>query len=359
MSQYPVDTTDNLVEAVNYLLSGPTSSGQNFEGVSAVGLDAATSADLFFIPVQTWYTGLPFNGPLSFRTSAEQPGSQDDPADPLDSNVYYPIWNTLPGGLAITAITPVTATGRDITITVTLGALLNESQSPWTNGQVVVISGVTPSSYNGTYTVVNFEPGSAFYPTTDVTLRSDLSQTWAAYTSGGVAKINDTFTNNNAQAFPTGLQAIVTVTGPTDRVFISSQSGTLSVYTYTKFVDILAYDPKIKLQINRYRAVAKTTLPDTVNFQYYQGYEWKFDKSIIDLSKIIAWDLLGTQVYTNDLGDIIYNNVIDNPGIGLYLYAFQIAQDAERDASPSTGAQLIVGAKTTAVRSFTAQVIKR
>lgn len=358
MSQYPIDTTDNLVEAVNYLLSGPSSLGQNFEGISAVGLDADTTDTLYFIPVQTWLTGLPYNGPLSFRESVEQPGSQDDPADPLDPNVYYPIWNTLPGGLAITNIVPVSTPGRDITVSVTLGILVNESSSPWTNGQQVVLSGITPSIYNGTYTVVDFDPSSATYPTVDVTLRSDTSQSWTAYTSGGALTIND-FTLTQDQRFPTGNQVVVTVTGPTDRVFISSQVSALSVYTYTKFVDIFAYTPKIKLQINRYKAIAKTTLPDTVNLQYYQGYEWQFDSSVISLSKVIDWDAIGSEVKVNNYGDIIYNNIIDSPGIGLYLYAFQISQEAERDVSPSTGAQLIVGAKTTGVRSFTAQVIKR
>jgi hypothetical protein len=358
MSQYPLDNPDAVIEAVNYLLSGPTGLGQNFEGVSAVGLDADTSADLFFIPVQTWFTGLPYNGALSFRTEQEQPGSQDDPADPLDTNVYYPIWNTLPGGLAITAITPVTATGRDITVTVTLGSLVNESQSPWANGQQVVLTGITPTSYNGTYTVVNFITATETFPTTVVTLRSDTSQTWAAYSAGGVLSIND-FTNTIDQRFPTGNQAVVTVTGPTDRVFISSQASALSVYTYTKFDAIASYTPKVKLQINRYKAIETTTLPDSVDFQYYQGYEWQFDKSIVSLSKIISWDAIGSEVKVNSYGDIIYNNVIDSPGIGLYLYAFQIGQEAERDASPDTGAILIVGAKTTGVRSFTAQVIKR
>jgi hypothetical protein len=359
MSQYPIDSTDGVIEAVNYLLSGPTGLGQNFEGVSAVGLDADTSEDLFFVPVQTWYTGLPFNGPLSFRTEAEQPGTQDDPADPLVTDAYYPIWNTLPGGLPITAITPVTATGRDITMSVTLGTLVNESLSPWTNGQQVVLSGVTPSSYNGTYTVVDFITATETYPTTDVTLRSDLSQTWAAYTSGGVATINDTFTGVTTQTFFTGLQGIVTVTGPTDRVFVSSQSGSLSVYTYTKFDAITSYTPKIKLQINRYRAISTTTLPDSADGQYYQGFEWSLDDTIVDLSKIIDWDAIGSEVKINNYGDIIYNNVIDSPGIGLYRYAFQLAQDANRDASPDDGAILIVGASTTGVRSFTAQVIKR
>jgi hypothetical protein len=68
----------------------------------------------------------------------------------------------------------------------------------------------------------------------------------------------------------------------------------------------------------------------------------------------------GSQIDPNDLGDVIYNNIIDDPGIGLYLYAFQIAMDAYREGDTlGDDAVLLIGAKTTGVRSFTAQVIKR
>jgi len=358
MSQFPLDTESDLVEAVNYLLSGPTGSGQNFQGVSAVGEDAITSGPAKL--VQTYFTGTPYFGPAitGFRSSAEQPGTQDDYADPLLlPDIYYPVWNTLPGGLPITSITPVDPTGRDIEITVTLGSLTNESQGPWANGQQVVITGVTPSTYNKTYTVVDFNPSSTTVPFDTVTLRSTETVTWSAYTSGGTAAIND-FTLAKDQRFFTGNQAIVAVSGPGERVFITSQSGELIVYTYTKFVAIASYDPLIKFQINRYKAVATTTLPDSVDGRYYQGYEWAFDTTLVNLKKPVSWDLLGTQVYANPFTDVIYNNIIDNPNVGLYLYAFQIAQDAERDASPDDGAVLIVGARTTGVRSFTAQVIK-
>jgi len=359
MSQYPVDTTDGLIEAVNYLLSGPVSSGQNFEGISAVGLDAVTSAELFFTPVQTYYTGMPYFGSTAFRLREEQPGTVDYPADPLGPGPNYPVWNTLPGEFSITSITPVTATGRDITVVVTLGSLTDQSQGPWADGQVVTITGVTPSAYNKTYTVINFDPSSTSFPANTVTLRSTTSITWPAYSAGGTVNINNDFTGFKEKSFLTGNQAIVTVTGPTDRVFISSQSGTLNVYTYTKFVDILAYTPKIQFQINRYKAIAKTTLPDSPDGQYFQGYVWNLDKTIVNLEKIIGWDSIGSKVYVNNYGDIIYNNIIDSPGIGLYLYAFQIAMNEERDVSPSDGAILLVGASTTGVRSFTAQVIKR
>jgi hypothetical protein len=371
MSQYPIDDLESTIDAVNYLLSGPQSIGQNFEGMSAVGLDPVISENLFYIEVQTYLSGMPINGTAQFRTAEEQPGSVDYPADPADPNKYYPIWNTLQGGLPITAITPVLATGRDITVTVTLGTYTNESQMPFADNQQIVISGVTPSSYNGTYTVVNFDPNDI--PNANVvTLRSDLSQTWATYTSGGAVRINDNFTGFTTQRFFTGDQAIVSVTGPTDRVFVSSQMNDLIVYSYTDYSDVANYTPKLQLEINRYKAVEFTTLSDVgpealyanaTNTQgVYGGYLWKFDKNIVSVASVIGATSIGLQVDANNLGDVIYNNIIDNPGIGVYLYAFQInlIDNAYRTGDLSTDdAVLLVGASTTGVRSFTAQVIKR
>jgi hypothetical protein len=329
------------------------------------------SENLYYIEVQTYLTGMPMQGPLEFRTPEEQPGSVDYPADPTDPLKYYPIWNTLQGGLPITAITPVTATGRDITVTVTLGSLTNESYMPFTDNQQIVITGVTPSSLNGTYTVVNFDPNDI--PNANVvTLRSPIEQTWAAYTSGGAVRINDNFTGFTTQRFFTGDQAVVSVTGPTDRVFISSQMNDLIVYSYTDYSGVANYTPKLQLEINRYKAIEFTTLSDVgaeaiyaeaTNTQgVYNGYLWQFDKNIVSVASVIGATSVGGQIDANNLGDVIYNNIIDNPGIGLYLYAFQInlIDNAYRTGDLTTDdAVLLVGAQTTGVRSFTAQVIKR
>lgn len=365
MSQYPLDNNSDIVEAVNYLLSGPTSIGQNFEGMSAVGVTIPTSSGFGSSQTQTYLTGMPILGPQ------QQPGTVNT-NDELDGVVYdavYPLWNTLPGGLSITSITPITATGRKIDVGVDISSIVTfYSRYPFVLGQQVVLSGVTPSSYNGTYTVV--APSGFTYPTAFVTLISDTEQTWSAYTSGGTLKINDNFSGSSptTQRFFTGNQAVVTVTGPTDRVFISSQMNNLNVYTY---ILINALPPLfegfyVNLEINRYRAVQTTTLPDTgtsaiyVSGTAYDGYLWKFDKTIVSVPTITSFSISTTTVESDDFGDVIYNNVIDNPGIGTYLYAFQISQDAYRDSTPGyPGVQLIVGAQTTGVRSFTAQAIKR
>lgn len=369
MSQYPLDTKTDLVEAVNYLLSGPGSLGQNFQGMSAVGIDPVITSDLYFVPVQTYLSGLTIPGSFEFRTPAELPGAVDYPADPLVTLPNYPIWNTIPADLAIVGITPVTATGHKIEVIVTTGTLTNESQSPFANGQQVVLSGVTPSSYNGTYTVVDYAPSATLSPFV-VTLFSETEQTWAAYTSGGQATINNDFTNFKKQRFFTGNQAVVSVSGPSDRVFVSSQMNDLIVYTYTRYVGLANYVPKLQLEINRYKAVSATTLPDIGTEAIYAsaqtpggvyaGFNWSFDANIVSVAEYAGTNSIGLQIDTNDLGDVIYNNIIDNPGIGVYLYAFQITMDAYREGDTvGDDAVLLMGASTTGVRSFTAQVIKQ
>lgn len=369
MSQYPLDTKTDLVEAVNYLLSGPGSLGQNFQGISAVGIDPVISSDLYYIPLQTYLTGMPITTAGGIADASY--GTVNYAADPLDPNKYYPNWNTLPSEFPITAITPVTATGHKITITVTFGTtgVADQSQLPFTDDQQVVLSGVTPSSYDGTYTVVNYDANDLTNGNI-VTLYSEAEQTWATYTSGGQATINDDFTGFKKQRFFTGNQAVVSVSGPSDRVFVSSQMNDLIVYTYTKYVGLANYVPKLQLEINRYKAIEATTLPDvgtqaiyssaTDLSGVYAGFNWSFDANIVSVAEYAGAGSSGSQIDPNSLGNVIFNNVIDNPGIGVYLYAFQITMNAYREGNTlGDDAVLLVGASTTGVRSFTAQVIKQ
>lgn len=363
MSQYPIDdTAGSLVEAVNYLLSGPTSLGQNFEGMSAVGVTQVENTGFTTQTLQTYLTGLPILGPAA--PGSFFPGLQPGTVDNTGANAvsYYPIWNTQPGGLSITNIVPVTATGRTITITVNLTTgITGTSLTPFVLGQQVVLSGITPSSFNGTYTVLS-SPNNG----NQALLIQDVEETWGVYSTGGVLKINDPGALD-LQLFFTGNQAVVTVTGPTDRVFISSQMNQLTVFTYTD-VDSTATGftgVYVNLIISRYRAVQKTTLPDTgagaiyaPGGTAYNGYLWEYDSTVISVPTLVTANPGSTIIDTNNFGDVIYNNIIDNPGIGTYLYAFQLSQTAIRDvATPDI--ELIVGAKTTGVRSFTAQAIKR
>lgn len=353
MAQYPIEDGKDLVDAVNYLLSGPTSIGQNFQGVSAVGLPTLIIDNMLAPEAQTYFTGL------------QQPTVVNRYKEfLLPADFYYPLWSTLPGGLAVTNIVPTAPTSDKITITITPGTVTNETQSPLCVGQTIVLSGVNPAGFDGTYVVVNCgETDSGPLPNTAI-LQAAASQTWPAYVSGGVAEINPGSFSITPLQFDLGLRAEVTVTGPTDRVFVSAQVS-LDVYTYTKFVGVLAYQPLIYFNINRYKAIKPSALPNTVapivagNNFIYNGYEWTGDGGLISVPYAINWDTLGTQVYTNAVGLKIFNNIIDTPGIGQYLYTLQIESPNYRDTAPNTGCILVVGARTYDLRSFTAQVIKQ
>lgn len=353
MAQYPIDNNEDLFDAVNYLLSGPTSRGQNFEGVSAVGLPTLIIDDMLSPEAQTYFTGL--QAPATVNRYKEFL---------LPADFYYPIWSTLPGGLTVTNIVPTAPTSDKITITITPGLVPEETQSPLCVGQTIVLSGVTPAGFNGTYVVVDCgETDSAPLPNTAV-LQAAASQTWPAYVSGGIAEINPNSYSITPLQFDLGLRAEVTVTGPTDRVFVSAQVS-LDVYTYTLFDAVASYQPLIYFNINRYKAIKPSSLPNTIgpivagsNF-IYNGYEWTGDGGLISVPYAIDWDLLGTQVYTNQVGLKVFNNIIDQPGIGQYLYALQIESPNYRDPAPDTGCVLVVGARTYDLRSFTAQVIKQ
>lgn len=360
--QTPIDNDRDVIDAVNYLLSGPSSLGQNFEGVSAVGLPTLLVDDQFIPEAQTYFTSLNLI-----------PYAHDRYLDYLAPfsagfSPNYPAWATLPGGLAITNIVPVTATGDLIDITYTQGLVTNETQSPFAVGQIIELAGNNPAGYDGTYVVTDCgETDSTVLPTT-ITIKALAGiQTWPVFVAGGTVSINDYAWQDavNSQNYNLGLQAVVGTTGATDRVFISAQAD-IGMLTYTMFDLIVPYQPLMYWQINRYKAIKTTTLPNDIlpydSFnnvnRYYQGYEWAYDDTLIEVPFVIQWDALGTQIYETTVA-ISVINIIDDPGLGYYWYALEIKAYPQRDPAPNTGCILPVGARTYGLRSFTAQVIKR
>lgn len=328
MSQFPVDTSSNLVEAVNYLLSGPTSSGQNFEGMSALG-----DPNLPYIgtPTGTYFTGT-IVGPYT-----------------RDSNTTrYSSWSSTDIPVTISGITIVN--DNTLIIAYTLPANydgINQSERPFVEGQLITVSGVTPVIYDQTYQITE-----AFFGTGTITVISETTQVWTAYTSGGDIEWNYAGENR-----PTDCSSIVTVTGPTDRVFISSQA-TTEFGWYDNFGYSGALNITINSRVNRYQAVAKTTLPDGAfqpnGLRVYSGYLWQFDDSLIDVPSFIPYT--GTiGPYTHDMGTNIFNNIIDSPGIGYYWYVLEFYFDNPYSATDAYPLYML----TKNFRSFTAQVIKQ
>ena len=368
MPQYPVSDQQGIVDGLNYLLSGPSGLGQSFDGSYQNGLLTPQAASM--TQAESWVTGNLGNEIVINGIKAD-PATVNRYKDILaPTDFYYPGISTLPAGLTITAITAVTDTVIEITYTPTV--LTNYTQTPFVNNQRVTISGVTPSVYNQTYTVVNYaEPEQFGAPSFSVELMADSANTWTAYTSGGIATVNAEFTNTQYQRIPTAAQAFVTVNGTDQRVFLSAQAE-IDFYTYVKFVDIAPYQPIGYVTINRYRAINTTTLPDNYGGsliykgdygdsaqRIYQGKVWQFDREVVSKSFLIDWDVLGTEVKVNQLGLQIFNNVIDVPTTGYYWYVLEIAMYSNRDPAPNDGAELPIGIRFQNTLSFSAQVVKQ
>lgn len=370
MSQYPLDTTSNLTEAVNYLLSGPSGLGQNFEGVSKTAAPANNITETFQYEMLTNAMTAPFS------TNVTNTGSNVTPSSitywpQLSSIDFYQV--TPPGittpNVVITGITSVTnniitvavtVNPIEITVPMTTNAEFIFTEygpgGPFAQNQLVTISGVTPAVYNGDYRIINDPAGPG---TSSLTLlRIDGAQTWTAYTSGGQISWQQ-------QNIVTDLFAAVSVNGPTDRVFITCQApfkGYIFNPTYASFdpgFDPLTYE----LRINRYRATNKTTLPNGAKaFPYlYDGYEWEFDGNLVTVPyNLFSPPLLFLDGYTSFKPDSSsFNNVIDSPGIGYFLYTFEIYFNNQYYFGAGDVNIQPIAIATYGFRSFTAQVIKR
>jgi hypothetical protein len=268
MAQYPVDDETGVYDAINYLLSGPAGLGQNYDGFSS------------YVPA-------------NFQANYLNRQPYTFPPDTTLQTSWYLT-------RAISNIVPSSPTPSE-TITVTF-------TTPYTNvpfqfGDVLGIFGVTESgtgaSYNGTYLVYSCT-------TTTVTLSTldQTTQTYKTYGSGGTLIRN--FTN---QIRSTDCGAVATITGPSDRVFISSQ--------LTLYYEWLATDPlsewDIVVRIDRY--VARPTNVQIAGQTAAAGDEVKF---VYDFQETIFEKIYHESVTSRGGGtsgtdtlDTIFTTVID------------------------------------------------
>ena len=295
MSQYPLDNPDAVIEAVNYLLSGPAGLGQNFQGFSA------------YLPAYIRpSTRQPWNLPI---TVGDPPTPQ-----PLNPSIYLDI--------PINNITVPTNPGQEIVVTFTTP----QATAPFQYGDSIDLAGVTPSFYDGGYTVFSCT-------TNDVTLFTSGTYTWPAYTSGGSV-------GRNYMNYPnsTDCNARVTVAGPTDQVFVSAQLD-LS-YEYECFNNI---DYDVIVRISRGRGFPDST-PGSNDFLFADFTtisEKTFTKSVV----------VGTGT---DSLEAIFTTVLDGPNLDFGYYWYILEVEFVADIT-----DLTIGRATTGLRSLTAQVIKQ
>lgn len=291
MAKFPVEVDDlqGVVDAVNNLLSGPAGLGQNFAGFSS------------YKPA--WLTG-------NFRVPYAQP---------------------TPAQLYVASIALSNAEQLD-NRTIKYTFATEQATPPFSLGNGLSVSGVNPSDWNssnlntGTIGVVECT-------TTYVVVRNRDIITTALpnYISGG-----EIYYTSTDYLLSTDCNARVTVTGGTDRVFISAQLNNTVSYTATTSSDITYL-----VQVNRYYGIPNN---DPTNPDYlFVGQELVSEKS---------------YTYTGLTGsgslpeiETIFTTIVDNPKPRYYWYILEVK------VKVASGDLQITESKF-GLRSLSAQVVK-
>lgn len=299
MSKFPVEISDTegIVEAVNYLLSGPAGLGQNFDGYST------------YIPAY-------------LRPSGRRPWSLDINST-LNPSVYLniPISDAAPVGgnpsqyVAFTFATP-------------------QATPPFQYGDNLevydVVDDASGESYNfGSYTVYSST-------TTEVTVVTTQSYTWSTYISGG-------WVGRDYMNYPmtTDCYGTVTVQGGTDRVFVSAQLNINWEYV----TDGTDYD--VVVSIVRDRGFQSETPGSS---------EYLFAGTVLISEKTFTRTAAAGS--GTDSLEAIFTTVLDGPNLDFAYYRYYLIMQFNSPAAGLSYATTI-GPVTMGLRSLVAQVVKQ
>ena len=292
-----------IEDSVDYLMSGPAGLGQNFSGISS------------YTPA--YLTGT-FRAPYTVPIDTVPPPQLTVP--------YITITNITPVN-----VDPVTGESRHLQVDFTA-----QAAPPFAQGRTATIYDVDPDFYDGDYLF-----GVVTCTTSSVLLQSRRAYVWPAYVSGGFIG-EEWFRTSTGKGYEidTDCLATVTVTGPTDIVFVSAQLNAMDIaYTCSG-----ASEFNIRVAIERYRAFP-TIYPDDPEFIY------DFDGTVSEQTQSFSVAASGTVSIT----PTIFTTVLDSPSFGLYRYYlavyFDVGAPPVGDATPDT--------MTVGLRSLTAQVIKQ
>ena len=266
-AKYPVEPSDEegIVDAVNYLLSGPAGLGQNFDGFSDYN--------------SAYLTGTfraPFTVPIT--------------TTPAPTLSVAPI--------AIGNITVPANPGAIIDVTYTTPQV----PTPFGAGDTVTISGATPGFYND-----NYRRGVLEVSSTGMILQYTEDLSWPAYVSGGTIEKNasniDVSTDCNGR---------VTVYGPTDKVFLSAQLNLDFTYDCT-----VASEWDIRIKIDRYAGFPTVTPGDN---------DYLFDLDTVGNPVVSEQVTHYSESTAGTSGNVeyIFTTVLDQPSFGYYWYILDI-----------------------------------
>lgn len=287
MAQYPIEISDNaaIAEGLNYVLSGPAGLGQNFAGFSASGTESAYLRGT---------TRQPFTVPI---------------VPPATSDTGPQIYNFIPISGATGCLqngTPTGSSTRFFKLTFTTP----QTTAPYSYGDQVDVQGVNPSFYNDTgYLVWSCS-------TTEIICYTSGSYVWPAYVSGG--EVGSNWLN---YALSTDANARVTVTGASDRVFVSAQCNMRRFY----YSFLQAYDyttVTIRVRISRYKGYVDTS-PGATDYLFANPVT--VSEQFLTVQGA-AGAVPSTFVETKDW---IFTTVVDQPDPGYYWYILEFYFDTE------------------------------
>ncbi len=257
-------TQQQLQEYVDYLISGPAGLGQNFSGLS------------FYEPA--YITGT-FRAPFTVPITTPVPPQLT--VDPIAIT-----------NITVLSVTPE-GTSRYIQIDFT-----PQAEPPFVVGGNVTVAGADDAFYDGDYNRAVVE-----CTTSSVLLQTSEFYTWPPYVSGG-----DIFLDSTNFPLSSDTIGTVTVTGPTDQVFVSAQLQLQVDYTVNTPTE---WD--ITVAVNRYRGfVSDNPLDPEIVFD--------FDQTISEQTRHFDESASGTA----DVGQNIFTTVLDTPSFGFYRYFVEI-----------------------------------
>ena len=269
ISKYPLDKGDQegITDAVNYLLSGPSGLGQNFQGFSA------------YLPAY-------------IRPSSRQPWSL--PVDTtLDPSIYL--------SLFVTDIQPVGGNPSN-SIIVTFSVAF--ATPPFQFGDRLDLIGINETggdtSYNGGGNTV-FE-----CTTTTVTFTYQYTYNWPTYNGGGTVGRNFINYEND-----TDCNARVTVSGATTQVFVSAQLNLEWV------VNCLATnDYSVTTKILRLAGQPSVTPGSS---------EYNFTDTVVVSEKTFDFHAVYSGELSTDRLESIFTTVLDGPNLAFGYYWYILA----------------------------------
>ena len=266
MSKFPVEVSDDegLIDAVNYLLSGPSGLGQFFKGFSSY-TDAYITGN-YRLPYSQTVPAKMYVAPIACSSAVQ-----------LDDRTFKYIFSA-------PQPTPPFALGNNI------------SGTGWAtsfyNGGVGSTGVVECTTTYAIFRTTNYYPG----------IGNDLA-------GGSVYWDATRSSSGRAIEISTDCNARVIVTGATDRVFISSQLNNIISYTTSTSSD-LTYT----VAINRYLAESNA---DPINPDFVFGFDKTVSQKVYNLTGITGSGTL-PEIET------IFTTVIDDPEPKYYWYILDI-----------------------------------